>query len=134
MKTCTQCQQSLGLDQFNKRARAKDGYANECKQCHRVRTRQWYRDNSEVVHARRKRQYDAIQAKIQEYKVETGCAFCDETYHRCLQFHHTDPSVKEYNLSDVATKGYTWNKAMNEIKKCIVVCGNCHVKVHDGLL
>jgi hypothetical protein len=61
------------------------------------------------------------------------CAICK--YDRCqraLSFHHIDPSKKEFNLS---SKGLTrsWKKIEEEIKKCVLICANCHMEVHDGI-
>lgn len=48
-----------------------------------------------------------------------------------LQFHHIYPQQKEYGL---ATKGtcHDLNKDIAELKKCILVCANCHREIHDG--
>jgi 5-methylcytosine-specific restriction endonuclease McrA len=62
------------------------------------------------------------------------CALCG--YSRCqraLSFHHIDPSKKEFALS---AKGLTrsWEKIEKEIEKCILVCANCHMEIHDGII
>jgi predicted HNH restriction endonuclease len=51
---------------------------------------------------------------------------------RALSFHHIDPSKKEFALS---TKGLTrsWKRIEAEIKKCVLICANCHMEVHDGI-
>lgn len=50
---------------------------------------------------------------------------------RNLVFHHLQN--KEFNLS---TRGfqYKYSKLLHEIKKCILVCHNCHGEIHDGLI
>ncbi len=52
---------------------------------------------------------------------------------RALTFHHRNPSEKDFGLSD---RGLTrsWEKTKNEIKKCVLLCANCHAEVHDGLV
>lgn len=62
------------------------------------------------------------------------CYFCG--YNKCLDaldFHHLDKSTKEFGLSQ---NGMTrsWEKTKNELKKCILVCSNCHREIHAGLL
>ena len=62
------------------------------------------------------------------------CAICGyDKCQRALSFHHLDPDKKEFTLS---TKGLTrsWSKIEAEIKKCILVCANCHMEIHEGLV
>ena len=48
-----------------------------------------------------------------------------------LEFHHIDPSKKEYGI---ASNGTCHNilKDIEEIKKCVLVCANCHREIHEG--
>ncbi len=62
------------------------------------------------------------------------CVVC--SYDRCqraLEFHHMEPGKKDFGLS---AKGLTMgiDKMREEIKKCILVCSNCHREIHAGLL
>ena len=61
------------------------------------------------------------------------CIICG--YNKCqraLNFHHIDPSKKEFDLS---SRGLTrsWEKIKNEIEKCVLVCANCHAEIHEGI-
>lgn len=61
------------------------------------------------------------------------CEICGyNKSNRALSFHHLDPSKKDFGLSD---RGLTrsWEKIRNEIEKCILLCANCHMEVHDGI-
>lgn len=51
---------------------------------------------------------------------------------RALGFHHLDPSKKDFNISTNNTK--SWARVQEELKKCVLLCANCHGEVHDGLL
>lgn len=48
-----------------------------------------------------------------------------------LEFHHIDPTQKEYSI---ASKGTCHNiqKDLLEVKKCILVCSNCHREIHEN--
>jgi hypothetical protein len=46
----------------------------------------------------------------------------------CLDFHHIDPATKDKDWKSVRT--YKWEKIVEELKKCILVCGNCHGEIH----
>lgn len=61
------------------------------------------------------------------------CLLCGyHEYYGALEFHHVDPSSKEFSLSG---KGSTmgWDKAKEELKKCVLLCANCHREVHANI-
>lgn len=60
------------------------------------------------------------------------CALCG--YSRwlgALQFHHLDPSEKEFHL---AHRGHSRAiaKSRAEMRKCVLLCANCHAEVEGG--
>ncbi len=68
---------------------------------------------------------------LSEYKKSMFCEVCGESYSRCLDFHHDNGEDKINNVSDLTAKGYGKATIIKEIKKCRVLCKNCHVKIHD---
>lgn len=49
----------------------------------------------------------------------------------CLDFHHTNPDIKEVDVSQIIyRKGWGKQKLLEEIAKCRVLCSNCHRKLH----
>ena len=71
-----------------------------------------------------------IKAKWDEWKASQGCISCPENTPVCLDMHHRDPSEKELNISDAVAHGWGWKRIMQEAAKCVVVCANCHRKLH----
>ena len=62
------------------------------------------------------------------------CQVCG--YSRCLvalDFHHIDESTKLFGLSQRSLTN-SWDKILLELKKCILVCANCHREIHAGLI
>ena len=62
------------------------------------------------------------------------CLICG--YDRCqqaLEFHHLDPSTKEFHL---ALKGVTRSLAKSRAvaRKCVLLCSNCHSEVEAGIV
>jgi len=60
-----------------------------------------------------------------------SCEACG--YNKCvaaLEFHHEDPSQKDFGISN---KGYarSWEKVKLELDKCIMLCSNCHHEEHS---
>ena len=71
-----------------------------------------------------------MKRKAIEYK-GGKCERCD--YDRCeraLSFHHLDPNEKEIKLS---RPSISWEKMKKELDKCILVCMNCHMEIHDEI-
>jgi predicted transcriptional regulator len=64
--------------------------------------------------------------KIIRYYNST-CMLCDEK-HDSLDFHHVDPSQKEFILHGKVRKPI--NVLIKEANKCSLLCSNCHTKVH----
>lgn len=57
----------------------------------------------------------------------------DRTF-KGLCFHHIDRELKSFGLSSRELTGYAWEKVLEEIKKCVLVCLNCHSEIHDNLI
>jgi DNA invertase Pin-like site-specific DNA recombinase len=47
-----------------------------------------------------------------------------------LQFHHLDPNEKDFTISG---KSYSIERLKKEVDKCILVCANCHIEIHEEL-
>ena len=47
---------------------------------------------------------------------------------RALQFHHTNPEEKDFNVGGVIKID---DDVIKELEKCILVCANCHSEIHD---
>ena len=73
-----------------------------------------------------------------EYRKRLGakCQICG--YDKCqnaLHFHHINPEDKKFAISDaVSRKSFTEEEIDAEIKKCVLICANCHAEVHSGLI
>ncbi len=68
---------------------------------------------------------------LQQIKAKARCAYCGENHPAVLQFHHRDPSQKEFNVGEFVTRQLGgMEKLKKEIEKCDVVCANCHLKYH----
>lgn len=46
-----------------------------------------------------------------------------------LDFHHMEPDKKEYNWNRLCKR--PWEEIVSELKKCILVCRNCHSELHN---
>jgi|SRR5208337_672601 len=61
------------------------------------------------------------------------CSKCGyNKYDGALQFHHKDPSKKEFGLSNKHLN-LSLEKLRKEVKKCILLCANCHHELHNWM-
>lgn len=65
-----------------------------------------------------------------EYKSQFGCLYCSEHDHACLDLHHRDGADKVAAVSALISRGFHIRGVIAEIRKCDVVCANCHRKLH----
>lgn len=94
--------------------------------------RQWERENREKrVRAKNDRR-KILRQMLREYKQNLKCLRCSESHPACLEFHHPDPSQKDFSVGDAAKMGLGWDTILLEIQKCLVLCANCHRKEHDN--
>jgi L-lysine 2,3-aminomutase len=68
-----------------------------------------------------KKQY---KKRLAEIKQASGCVDCGEKNPIVLDFDHLND--KKYNISRMIHDGFSWKAILKEIKKCEVVCANCH--------
>lgn len=69
---------------------------------------------------------------FKEYKRTLNCSKCGENNPACLEFHHSNKNSKEFEISESFEKmGYSKDRIMDEISKCVVLCANCHRKLHS---
>jgi len=67
---------------------------------------------------------------LNRYKQSKPCQVCGENRWFCLNFHHMDSKNKEMEISNFAGSAYSKKRILAEIKKCIILCSNCHRHLH----
>lgn len=135
MKKCTNCLKDKDLSNFHKRIRSKDGLSSTCKDCRKVIDRDSY-VNSEIRREQIKSRRTSIMRHnrrlLSRYKKMCKCFICREDEPVALDLHHTDPEEKDADPSRMTT--YSTSSLRKEIRKCVVLCSNCHRKVHAGII
>lgn len=62
------------------------------------------------------------------------CQCCGYDRHTsAMAFHHIDPSQKDITFGDTRANPTSWSKIVAELRKCILVCHNCHSEIHAGI-
>lgn len=96
------------------------------------KSKRTYSDRSEYIIKAVTKRRKKLREMARMYK-GGKCMICG--YNRCLgalDFHHLDPSKKEFGVS---MKGLTksWEKIKKELDKCVLICANCHRELHAGI-
>jgi hypothetical protein len=62
------------------------------------------------------------------------CQICGyNRSHKALEFHHIDPNEKEMGFGETRANNVKWSLLVEELRKCILLCSNCHKEVHEGI-
>ncbi len=134
MKICTKCQQQLPITSYNVKKINKNGtpqLQSLCKECNKVYQKQHYVSNKDH-YANKARNWEK-DYRIKVYSTlmkicQDGCVECGEKSFECLQFNHIDPSNKTDSVSSMITNSKNLNVILEEVKKCEILCANCHAK------
>ncbi len=128
MKKCNCCQKNKELKEFNKNKRESDGLQKSCRECTKTQQNKSYHKNPKKYQEKIKEYLLGVKQWLIEFKKKKTCVKCGEKRWYVLDFHHKDSSKKLYNIGD----GSRRSKGMieKEIKKCVLLCRNCHSEFH----
>lgn len=116
-KFCKGCNEDKDLSEFYVSSVVKGVkyLATRCKSCHYKRSR---------------KKYAELKAWYIDYKSKHPCENCGEKRYYVLDFHHKDPEKKEFDLGLMIRRICSKKRILAEIKKCRVLCSNCHRELH----
>ena len=133
-KVCIACQVEKDEEDFGWNSKPKGIRQRKCRECSNAYNRAYYTNKDRHKQAARVKQRKlTIAQKYQEWKSTQRCLVCGEAATECLDLHHTDPSTKEHTIGNLSSVG-SWSTLQKEIAKCVVICANCHRKVHAGTI
>ena len=135
MKVCSKCKLEKNIKEFHLSKAKKDGSQPYCKVCLNNVAKKDYKekDRKSLFILRADERKKELKKILDQIRIYNGCAFCDEKEICCFDFHHLDPTLKDSSISKLwASKSK--RKMFLELTKCVVVCSNCHRKIHSGIL
>jgi len=109
VKVCLNCEQEKPISDFSSPG------SKHCRSCK----------------SRAKR--NKLREWIEEYKATLSCEHCGENHPATLDFHHRDPSIKEFGIQEAVSMRYSIERVQKEIEKCAVLCACCHRILHYDL-
>jgi len=90
----------------------------------------WYQRHREKILEKRKKRHQEIIEWFRRYKSTLYCMDCGENHPACLHFHHRKDEDKKFTIASVVSRANSLRQIINEIKKCDVLCANCHAIRH----
>lgn len=130
MKTCRVC----GLfSEHTKRA-------SRCRSCNKKYLKKYYRENEKKIKKANAawREKNILKKRATDEKRRLNrvawvnklksnpCTDCGNTFPSvCMDWDHTDDN-KTYDVSRLVNQGQAKSKILAEIRKCELVCSNCH--------
>lgn len=97
---------------------------------------EWYIKHKHLTLQRMKESKKRREEWLLEFKSMLTCQDCGldgKEFPEAMSFHHIDSNIKDGGISELFFKrGYSKKKIIDESKKCIVLCENCHRKRHKN--
>jgi hypothetical protein len=126
MQTCNKCSRTLSSEHFHKSNKGK--LHLYCKDCKTEYNKQWYLANKDKhkndAKVNNKKYRQEIQDLINKIKANP-CTDCKNTFPSyVMDFDHLRD--KEFNIAKATRLHLSKSKVLKEIKKCELVCANCH--------
>jgi len=70
---------------------------------------------------------------VQQIKSVCGCYRCGyNEFNSALQFHHINGGDKVDSIAQMVWGTYSWDAIKSEMKKCVILCSNCHAGVTNS--
>lgn len=116
--------------EFNaRRLRHKKETYQRHKRTHCDQSIRWAKRNKVLLEHRRRERHERNKRKAID-ALGGKCLLCGYTGHiAAMEFHHVDPSTKRYRLALHLSSSWPWERLWDEIRKCVLLCGNCHAIV-----
>lgn len=149
-KLCTKCKIEKNIDQFNKRAKSKDGYNDNCRSCisewrknRRLelkaqgitpRTDIYNKEHYAEKNAWRQNKRKEIRDYLRSLKINKPCDICGGIFPPvAMDWDHINQDEKSFDIcQDGIREMYSKEKLHSEIDKCRLICANCH-RVHSAM-
>jgi hypothetical protein len=125
-RICSRCRVAKPLTEFGSQDR-RGRYDTYCRACRREYGREHYlkhrqRYIDQAIARKRIRRRERAEFLLEFYATHP-CVDCGETDPVVLEFDH--PGEKQFNIG-YGFEAYGWQRVLDEIENCDVVCANCH--------
>ncbi len=134
MKTCSKCKKEKLITDFYIKERKSGRLHAQCKNCYRQQRKINYASHYEKYqesYRNRARDYrnklrEEFRGNLSKYMEDKYCVDCSEADPVVLELDHIDPKDKLFSISQSVRLGHRWEAVEKELRKCRVLCSNCH--------
>lgn len=141
MRVCKECKKDISNEHMNKKyctdsCSYKARYRREGQRSTPEQRKEWYEERKkkdgymDKLRKQGRERYYKVQGYLRDYKIKHGCKDCGyKEHHSALEFDHVmgNKTLNVCNSKSIA-------QAKEEIKKCEVVCSNCHkIRTYERL-
>lgn len=129
-KICTICKSEKTINNFSWKKKSENKKHSVCKSCKKDIDNSYYsfsKKRRKSIRKRASKNYEYLKEYTQRLKKIGKCKNCGDHRWYVLDFHHTEN--KEEGISNLL-KGCSIEKLKKEIRKCTLLCSNCHRELH----
>ena len=136
MRICTKCLIAKPETDYFIKDKTSGRLHAQCKACYKLLRQKTYAKHYEKykeeyrhrAKVRRESLKTIYRSNMLAFLANERCALCGESDIRVLEFDHLDPLAKEFTISQAVRLNRSWDEVLREIKKCRILCANCHKK------
>lgn len=132
MKECSKCKKLKDESEFFFKCKEKNIHHSYCKDCKRELDKKIYSENKNdrknKVRIAAKKKTDFLKRFVKRLKMLGRCKKCSDNRWYVLDFHHMKD--KKDNIGALYHSGVSIDRLKQELRKCILLCSNCHREEH----
>ena len=126
---CVECNAERRRKYYQENREKAREYSRKYNQENQEYYRKYYQENREKKRKYYQERYQRRYLWFNAWKTNKGCSVCGyNKYSGSLDMHHVDNN-KEFGIGGAASC-MAFKRLWNEMKKCIVICKNCHYELH----
>jgi hypothetical protein len=126
-KKCISCNEDKLLNEFSY---SKGKPREKCTVCLKEYMNNHYKDNKKSYADYVKKRKKELKDWYLDYKSNLSCEKCGENHPAVLDFHHINSNEKDFSIGTAMGVGNSIETILKEISKCMILCSNCHRKLH----
>ena len=128
LKICRGCKQKQPVENFYVNTRMRDGHLSYCKNCVRIKAREWRDAHPDIVKAKRKAYAEAHPGLRKEVKKTWNRRNPEKVRAKSLAQHIPCPNVCE--RCGETRSLHRHHPDYDKPREVIFVCQPCHVSIH----